>query len=534
MSASVFAILATLNTQTMSEVPAHGGTLTEAVVGTSRFANPLLAISDTDKDLSMLTYSGLTRIMPDGTIGLDLAADLQVSEDGTIYTFTLRDDATFHDNTPVLARDVVFTVTTAQNPAIKSARFAEWDGVRVEATDDYTVQFTLPRAYAPFLEATTLGILPAHLWQNIDPVDFPFHELNKHPIGSGPYHIASIREDNTGTPTEYILRSFSNFTLGKPFINRLTLRVYATESDALHALERGDVESLAAITSQSVPNSGVILQTPLPRTFALFINESKSAALADVAVRRALNAAVDREALINEVLSGFGKPVHGPLPPHMTPEKPAEPTDFIASLEKAAQQLESAGWTLNEETGLRTNKNDEPLSVSITTADTAELSQTADIIAQTWRTLGITVTVKVFSTGDLNNTVIRPRDYEMLLFGEVVGHGSDLYAFWHSSQRNDPGLNLSLYTNATADRLLVEARRESDPLRREENLLEFAATVEEDVPAIFLYVPEFIYRIPDDLYGVSLGTLINAADRFASVHTWHREKERVWDIFITR
>ncbi|MBP9669169.1 MAG: peptide ABC transporter substrate-binding protein [Candidatus Pacebacteria bacterium] len=535
LAVSAFGIVALINYEVTTPIATQGGSLTEGVVGTSRFANPLLATSDTDKDVSALVFSGLMRALPDGTLTPDLADSVEVSEDGTTYLFTLRADAFFHDGMPVTAQDVAFTVNAAQNPDFKSVKRAEWDGVHVEAIDAQTVKFTLPRAYAPFLEATTLGILPAHLWENVSPADFPFHQLNKRPIGSGPYQIDDVKEDSSGAPIEYTLHAFDDFTLAAPFIQRITLHVYANEDDALKALEKRDIESIAAITPSILPEGTNVLRTPLPRVFAVFFNEGKSAILVDKNVRRALNAAVDRQALINASLSGYGMSVTGPLPKNIAPE--ISPTETAKTAEErlddARAILDAAGWIMDEEKQVRVNKKGVPLAFSLTTADTPELSQTAEALAQTWRSLGITVTIKVFSTGDLNTTVIRPREYEALLFGEVVGRGADLYAFWHSSQRNDPGLNLSLYANAKADRLLTEARRETDPSLRKEKLLEFAATVDEDVPAIFLYVPEFIYSIPDDLYGVSLGTLTTASERFANVYEWHRETERVWDIFIT-
>ncbi len=535
LAASAFGMLALINYEVTNPIPTQGGSLTEGVVGTSRFANPLLAASDTDKDVSALVYSGLMRSLPDGSLTPDIAEGVEVSEDGITYLFTLRSDATFHDGTPVTSADIVFTVTAAQHPDIKSVKRAEWDGVHVEAIDPVSVKFTLPRAYAPFLEATTLGILPAHLWENVSPADFPFHQLNKKPVGSGPYRIDDVREDSSGAPIEYSLRSFEDFTLGVPYIKRITLHVYANEDDALKALEKRDIESIAAITPSVLPEGTNVIRTPLPRVFAVFINEAKSPVLIEKEVRRALNTAVDREALIATSLSGYGEAVTGPLPKNIAPT-PAPPTTPVTSEERlvaARAILEKAGWVMDEAKQVRVNKKGTALAFSLTTADTPELSQTAEALAQTWRSLGATVTIKVFSTGDLNTTVIRPREYEALLFGEVVGRGADLYAFWHSSQRNDPGLNLSLYANAKADRLLTEARRETDPSLRKEKLLEFAATVEEDVPAIFLYVPEFIYSIPDDLFGVSLGTLTTASERFANVYEWHRETERVWDIFIT-
>src|SRR3989344_4632334 len=125
LAISTLALLAGLNSAVSVTVPAPGGELVEGEVGSARFINPILTISQADEDISRLAYSGLTRTLPDGTVP-DLAESYEISEDGTTYTFTLRESATFHDGTPVTAEDVLFTIAAAQNPDIKSPRRADW------------------------------------------------------------------------------------------------------------------------------------------------------------------------------------------------------------------------------------------------------------------------------------------------------------------------------------------------------------------------------------------------------------------------
>src|SRR5690606_33741791 len=103
----------------------------------------------------------------------------------------------------------------------------------------------------------------------------------------------------------------------------------------------------------------------------------------------------------------------------------------------------------------------------------------------TWKELGAEVEVFYFETGDLNQNVIRPRNFDALLFGEVIGRDADLYPFWHSSQVEDPGLNVALYSNSRADQFLESARSASDPAKAEESYKSFAQEVADDVPAVF-------------------------------------------------
>lgn len=119
-----------------------------------------------------------------------------------------------------------------------------------------------------------------------------------------------------------------------------------------------------------------------------------------------------------------------------------------------------------------------------------------------------------------------------MLFGEVVGREADLFAFWHSTQRNDPGLNLALYTNAKADTVLSEARATTNRSERDDLYDEFASLVKEDVPATFLYAPEFLYLLPSELKDVKIGALTTPAERFLNVYEWHTNVEYVWS-FLT-
>ena len=179
-----------LNNSLLVAVPAYGGTVSEGVIGSPRFINPILAVSDSDRDLTSLVYSGLLRATSDGDYVPDLAQSYTISPDGLTYTFKLRPNATFHNGMKVTADDVVFTINKANDPALQSPERANWDGVTVAAIDAETVQFTLKAPYAPFVENLTTGILPKQLWQNVSDDEFSFSDLNTNPVGSGPFEVS--------------------------------------------------------------------------------------------------------------------------------------------------------------------------------------------------------------------------------------------------------------------------------------------------------------------------------------------------------
>ena len=547
LAASALALLAGLNSSVSVTVPAPGGELIEGQVGSARFINPILTISQADEDISKLVYSGLMRSLPDGIIP-DLAQSYEISEDGTTYTFTLREGATFHDGTPVTADDVLFTVAAAQNPDIKSPRRADWDGVQVSSPDARTVVFKLAHAYAPFIENAALGILPKHVWKDVPAAEFPFSPANTHPIGSGPFRIETVSTDATGSATRYSLVPFKDFTLGQPYLKRITFIFYPNQDEMLKAFDAQKIDAVAGVTPAdlgSLERSDFdFVHVPLPRVFGVFFNQSHATVLADASVRQALEAAVDKESLVGSVLGGYGASLEGPIPPGVIgAAQPATPAPYEALAGAATTTnatstkagdaraiLSRGGWTFSEANGVWTKKKTE-LAFTIATADEPELVATVQALAEAWRSAGVKVTVQVYSLSELNTSVIRPRQYDAILFGEVVGRTADLFAFWHSSQRNDPGLNLSLYANSRVDSLLTQARSTNDTQDREELYKQFAVVVAKDDPAIFLYAPEFLYIVPQGMHGIVLGALTSASERFLNVYQWYTDTEEVWSIF---
>lgn len=532
---STVGLLYILNESVLVPSPARGGSLTEGILGSPRFINPILAASDADRDVTALTYSGLLRATPDGGYEPNLAQSYEVSQDGVSYTFVLREDASFHDGKPVTADDVVFTIEKIQDPGLKSPLRANWDGVLVEALDSRTVRFTLKAAYAPFIKNLSLGIVPKHLWAGVSDEEFPFSELNANPVGSGPYKVDAIERTASGIPSIYELQPFGRYVGGAPYLS-LTLRFYQSEDALVAALKDGEVDAASGISPDKLVGlqGPTIATTPLNRVFGVFFNQNQSELLRSRAVRRALNASVDRSNLIQKVLGGYGTPLMGPVPPSVLP---SGTSTLPAGIETAREILADDGWTPNEQgvlsktTGKGASATTQTLSFDLSTANVPELRAAAQYLKDTWGQLGVAVNVKVFEAGDLSQNVIRPRRFDALLFGEVIGRELDLFAFWHSSQRNDPGLNIAGYANATADDVLQDLRQTADTAKRQELYREFSDELAADVPAVFLYTPDFVYSIPNDIQGLDLGLVESPSDRFLSVAQWHREIDYVWPIF---
>lgn len=525
--------------------PAVGGIYTEGMLREPRAINPVLASNDADRDIARLVFSRLITYQKNGIIEYDLAEKVKISEDGKTYTVTLKPGVRWHDGEELTADDVIFTVKMVQNPQFKSALRANWQGVTAEKIDDRTLQFILRSPYAPFIENLTLGILPRHLWETIGPKQVQLHELNLKPVGSGPYEFSQSEKAKDGSLISYTLRRNPDYYRDGPFLEKIVFRFFKKEEEALIALRRGDIEGLGTAAQSIYPNldkERFSLRTlSIPRIFGIFLNEKQASILADRKVRQAIAYGLDKTALAGNVTGG-AIASDAPIP---ISEKSEEAYPYDP--EKAGALLEEAGWKVGGNTSEHTKDSEvsapnrirekttkekgksttTPLRLTLSTSDWPDLVRTADSVASMLREIGIGITLDIRPFIDLETSVIRQRNFQMLLFGHVYGYEVDPFSFWHSSQAKDPGLNVSLYANKKADQLLEEARRISDPVERTGKYKELSNLLLQDLPAIFLYSQLYLYLVPAEIKGMGMTKISLPADRFNDVNKWYKHTKRV-------
>lgn len=514
-------------------VPRAGGVYREGIViGQPRRVTPILAqTNDVDMGLSRLIYSGLLKLAPDGTLTGDLAERVDVSDDGKVYSARLRQGVRWHDGEPFSAKDVVFTFRTIQNPDTKSPSAQSFQGVVVEETDDRTVTFTLREPYAPFLYNLTTGIVPEHVWASVEPQNMSLAEANLKPIGTGAFQFKKSRKRSLGEIVDYELVRYDGYHGERPYLDGVTFVFFSSNEDLLRAFRRRNIDAMNLVSPSLIPEvqrvrGAEIRRVKLPQYFAVFLNDTKNPILADHVVRAALDLATDRERLIAEALHGEGVRADAPIPAGFLGHVSAIRTATF-DVEKAKQNLEEAGWKDTDGDGLR-QKEDRKLQFTIVTTDVPEYARTAELLAEGWRAIGADVAVETKSVGTVQADVIRPRNYDALLYGEVLGADPDPYPFWHSTQTRDPGVNLALYKDRAADKLLEEARKTTDTQARSAIYQKFQEQLIEDLPAIFLYSPLYTYATRGTLRGTMLEALPLPSERFTTVSSWYMRTKRVW------
>jgi len=494
--------------------PDYGGSFTEGTVGEPRYANPLLSrTNDADRDLVTLIYSGLMKYNEEGKLVPDLAKSYEVSSDGLNYTVFLKENAHWHDGVNVTADDVIFTIQTAQNQDYGSPERLNWQGVEVEKTGTHVIIFKLKSKYAQFLNNLTLKILPKHLWQDVKPINFAFSELNLKPIGSGSYKFVKLRKDKNGRVVSYELSANKNFYDGRPFIDKIKLLFFSSEDELIENYNKNDLDSMGFVSSKNLKKVKFkqrlnIKQLKIPRYFAVFFNQNQSKALSDKNVRMALNHGTDKNALINKLLEGTGVPSNAPLSEELFETK--------EGLNKYPYDASKAKELLGDK---------KPV-LKLATSSWPELTEAANLLKKQWAQLGVEVNIEVMQTPELQQ-VIKDRSYEMLLFGEILTPDPDPFSLWHSTQKRDPGQNLSLYDNKAADTFLEEARVILNPVERMKKYESFQKTLVEDAPAVFLYNPYYLYPQTKQIKGSDTKIISMPSDRFANINKWYMETKRV-------
>lgn len=529
-------------------VARKGDTYVEAITGPPRFVNPLLALSDTDRDLTHLVFSGLTRVDAKGNLVPDLASGWEVSQDSRVYTFTLKSDAQWHDGAPLTADDVLFTIglIRATDFPGDSALAAPWRAVQPRASNQQIVTFELPTPNASFIQFTTLGILPRHLWGSVKPADIRGSEHNLSPVGSGPWRYVRAKEaqapfDSAITLPDKpapALMPHSEGVLLEPFpvgdptqvspISRLWFRLYPSFGAATAGFRLGEAHGLGHIPDDRLEEvrdtPGASLLQTAPARYSMLLLNTRSPLFDRVETRQAFALAIDRAAIVTQALGGRGRPAVSPLlPGSWAFDSNAPLSSHRYNPAEARRLLDTAGWKLGAD-GVRAR---EGVTLTVVLSANADVPANVEVALQLegyLRAIGVDVKPAYVSREVLLRDYLGPRAFHVALATwEAQGADPDVYRYWHSSQISiEGGLNFSGWANPQADAALEAARLSSDKAERKRHYLEFQKAFLQDVPAVILSSPLYTYAVRLPATGVSLPPveILDPSQRFDTLSSW--------------
>lgn len=510
--------------------PQEGGVYVEALIGRFQRLNPVLDFyNPADQDIDRLLYSRLIDFGDRGIPQPELTESYGISQDGTIYNFTLRDNATWHDGSPVISEDVVFTINMLRDGEgiVPEDIRTFWQDIEVVALSDTTLQFRLPEPFAPFLDYLSFGILPSHLLENSSFQEIMNDPFNLNPVGSGPYKFDGfITED--GQIEGVVLSANTEYYGDQPFIDQLAFRYYETPSEGYQAYQNGNVQGISRIDEsilQPVLNEPQLslytARKPQLNLIMFNLKDQQVAFFQDVEVRKALYYGLNRQKMVDQVFNGQAILADSPILPGTWAYYENMPQFSYDSL-KAVQMLKDAGYILSEEgTNIRT-KDDLSLRFELLYPDSEEHRQLAEMIQQDWEPLGVVVEIRAVPYNELINTVLPEHSFQAVLIDLNLANtpDPDPYPFWDQVQATG-GQNYSQWDNAVASDYLEQARVTTDLLERTNLYRNFQVVFGEEMPALPMFYPVYSFAISNQVQGVQIGPLFNTSDRFETVEQWY-------------
>ena len=509
---------------------ASGGSYSEGVLGPLENLNPIFAKTSAEKSAAKLLFSSLYRYDSTGNIKTDLADGVKVNDKETEYTVKLKKNLKWSDGHDLTINDVIFTLKLLANPEV-GAEISGWRSIKFEKASEDSVKFILPASYSPFVHALTFPIVPEHALKDVKPSNLREHDFSKAPISSGPFAFRLLQNvTSDGSKKVLYLQSNGNYYGGTTKLDRLQLYAYPTQDDIVKSLrtreitgtpeliyndQPAEVKSMYVAESHSL-NNGV---------YALFNNNSQF--LQSKSVRQALALSVNTGKL-RQSLSLSTEELSGPILNKLL-GKASQPLGY--DTKKAKSLLDAEGWKV---VGNARQKENVKLKLNMVVLKNNNYEKAAQYLAQAWRNeLNIEVDVKVIDPNDASQnilqTILQPRNFDVLIYELSLGGDPDVYAYWHSSQATNNGLNFSNYNNAVADDALESGRSKLSLKQRSDRYEKFANIWKTDAPAIALYQPKFDYihirsvKVLDEKTEV-----VNPVDRYVDVQYWATEKQSVY------
>ncbi len=509
---------------------APGGIYTEALIGSMGRLNPMLDWNNpADRDINRLIFSGLIRFDSHGLPEPDLAESWGVSSDGTLYNFSIRPNATWHDGQPVTTDDVVFTIELIKsNGSLFPQDIKDlWTQIEIKKFDDKTFQFKLPEPFAPFLDYATFGVLPKHLLESLPADQLPTAEFNLKPIGTGPYKFDSLLTSG-GQISGVSLRVNEDYYLRPPYIEQVIFRYYPDSASAFDAYQQGEVLGISQISNDVLesalaePNLSVYTSR-LPQMGLVFLNLNNPGVpfLQSDKVRHALLLGVNRNIIVSRIMKGQAIIADGPILPGSWAYY-EEIEHFEYDPDAAAALLKEEGYVIPAGGGDVRAKDGQFLTFALIHPDDEVHTKIAQAIQSDWALIGVQVDLQAVTYDSLVNDFLASRNYQAALadLNTLRTPDPDPYLFWHQSEATG-GQNYSQWNNRSASEYIETARIEADFDSRLRLYRNFQVTFTKDMPSLPLYYPVYSYGVDAQVQGVQVAPMYDTSDRLALINDWY-------------
>ncbi len=504
-----------------NSTPSYGDALIVGTIGEPSVLIPMLAGDSASHDVGGLIFNGLVKYDTDLSIIGDLAESWDISPDGLTITFHLRRGVYWTDKTEFTAEDIMFgykTIIDDKTPTPYKEDFLQVDSALV--IDRYTFRVSYKKPFAPALSSWgNLPILPKHLLEGKDITKTP---LMREPVGMGPYII------NKWEPGQQLrLVSNHDYFEGRPFIENYIYRIIPDQATMFLELQSGGVDYMGLTPIQYTKQTDTLYFSENYQKFrypvfsyTYFGFNLLHPFFKDKKVRQAIAYAVDKEEIIDVVLFGLGSPATGPFVPDTWPYN-GNVKKYNYNPDKALGLLSEAGWKDSDKNGVL-DKNGTPFEFTIITNMGNSLRmRTATIIQWRLQKIGIKVHIRAVEWSTFINEFIDKKRFQAVILGWSIGLDPDQYDIWHSTKTGEKEFNFISYANPLIDRLLEKGRSTFDREERKRAYFRIQEILSEDVPYLFLYVPDALPVIHKRFKGIKpspIGISYN-------LHQWYVPKE---------
>ena len=402
-----------------------------------------------------------------------LAKSWEISDDGLVYTFNLRDDVKFHDGEPFNAEAVKVNFDRIVNPDLKSRKAVYMMGSydHTEVVDDYTVKVHFKEPYAPFLDSVSqvyLAMASPKALEQWGLVDYAAHQ-----VGTGPFmieeyvekdHVVLVKNPDYDWAPEFMMHQ------GPAYLDKITFRFYPDAATRVPALESGEAQIMGEIPPieadrlMSDPRFA-IYPTDIPgQSLQMFINSSRSPT-DDLKVRQALIYGCDREAVVNGIFRGFSPVAHGPLG-RKTPFYDSEVEGMYPyDLEKAQSLLSEAGWADTNGDGIL-DKDGEDFVLNTILMGWGSMPEVGTAMEGLYRQLGVKLETQVLSYPAALEAA-RNNEHHLIPMA-ISSSDPDILSGYFHSRNIESGFSWSKYPDAELDEWLDKGARVTDLKERGE------------------------------------------------------------------
>ena len=457
--------------------------------------------SGTTGDVAELTqayfvrYDRRAKPVPELITEVPTQANHGISPDGKTITWHLRHGVTWSDGVPFTGDDVVFTVNTINNPANNEEQgTAGWEEIAsMDQPDAYTVRFHLKRPYGSYLPlyfgtaANEPCILPKHLLGSLASINTAAY--NAKPVGIGPFRITACRR---GDAIE--MEANPNYWRGKPKLANITFKLLPSQETLVTQMQTGEVDLWPLLPPSYAERlrgvAALTVRTELNyRTTNLDFVYTRPI-VADLRVRQAVRAALDRPRMVRTVLHGYGS-VHDGV---VIPLDPPGEHDAIAAYDPASARrlFDAAGWHLAAD-GIRVKNGERLVMHLVYQIGTAEIEQTVEAVRAMLKDVGVEISSRKYAPNLFRapanmGGILYSGKFEMAIYPRTLQAVSDVNGLYGCATIPPHGENATRYCNPSVDRLLVDVESSYDEVLRRKLFAKVQQKIVADVPTIMLYV----------------------------------------------